>query len=114
MWCCRKPSRLQHTLNNNYLQTTTKYLSLTNAAKKISSDLTFWQRNTDVTASTRTRVTVHHDPVQGRGMSEGKWGKGQGEIGVREGKEEGREGGEWEGKKKERGEAQEIVSIKCM
>ena len=40
---------------------------------------------------TRTRVNVHHDPVQGRGMSEGKCGKGKGEIGVREGKEGGRE-----------------------
>ena len=40
-------------------------------------------------------------------MSEGKCGKGKGEIhvGVREGKEGGREGGEWEGKKKERGDS---------
>ena len=47
---------------------------------------------------------VHHDPVQGRGMSEVKCGEGRGEIGVRERKEGGREGGEWEGKKKEREE----------
>ena len=47
-------------------------------------------------------------------MSEGKCGKGKGKIGVREGKEGGREGGEWEVKKKERGEAQEIVGITSM
>ena len=34
---------------------------------------------------------MHHDPVQGRGMSEDKCGEGRGEIGVREGKEGGRE-----------------------
>ena len=59
---------------------------------------------------TRTRVNVYHDPVQGR--SREVWGrKGRDRCEGGEGK---REGGEWERKKKERGEAQEIVGITCM
>ena len=41
-------------------------------------------------------------------------GKGKGEVYEREGKEGGREGGDWEGKKKERGDAQKIMGITCM